>query len=40
MKTTWISYLAAAATMLREPASGAEIKQIVDVLRWETEKNA
>ena len=33
MKPTWTTYLAAAATLLREPASGADIKQIVDALR-------
>lgn len=33
MTPTWTSYLAAAATLLREPASGADIKRIVDELR-------
>lgn len=33
MKPIWTTYLAAAATMLREPASGADIQQLVEILR-------
>ena len=40
MKITWASCLASAATMLRGSASAAEIKQLVDIVRWENEKNA
>ena len=33
MKSDWTPYLAAAAAMLREPASGAEIKLLAELFR-------